>query len=87
MTGERTFEPLEACAAIRLPRGMLQTWSARGWLRKFDTASVRAGQTYPGFPRWIGFRVTFGRCLSKQFRDLHSRRRVRFAFTRYTHRD
>ena len=46
MTGERTFKPLEACAAIRLPRGMLQTWSARGWLREFDTASVRAGQTY-----------------------------------------
>ena len=46
MTGERTFKPLEACAAIRLPRGTLQTWSARGWLRQFDAAFVRAGQTY-----------------------------------------
>ena len=46
MTGEWTFKPLEACAAIRLPRGTLQTWSARGWLRQFDAASVRAGQTY-----------------------------------------
>ena len=46
MTGEQTFKPQEACAAIRLPRGTLQTWSARGLLRQFDAASVRAGQTY-----------------------------------------
>src|SRR5918993_4640569 len=39
----------------------------------------------PGFPRWIGLWVTFGRCFRKEFRDLHSRTRVRFAFTRYTH--
>src|SRR4051812_36485516 len=36
----------------------------------------------PGFPRWIGFRVTSWRCLSKKFRDLNSRKRAQFAFTR-----
>src|SRR3954449_9173037 len=39
------------------------------------------------FPKWIGFRVTFGRCFPKEFRDLHIRTRVRFAFTRHTHCD
>src|SRR5829696_5100105 len=41
----------------------------------------------PRFPRWIGFGVTFWRCLSKEYRGLHSRRRVHFTFTRCTHRD
>src|SRR5215211_9522199 len=34
----------------------------------------------PGFPRWIGIGVTLGRCFPSEFRALHSRMRVRFAF-------
>jgi hypothetical protein len=41
----------------------------------------------PGFPRWVGFWLTFWRCLSKGFRGLRSRKRVQFAFTRCIHHD
>ena len=50
-------------------------------------ASVMATTSEPGFPRWIGFRLTFWPCLSKKFRGLYSKKRVHFAFTRCTHRD
>jgi hypothetical protein len=41
----------------------------------------------PGLPRWIGIGVTLGRYFPSELRALHSRMRVRFAFTHYTHAD
>jgi len=48
------------------------------WVRLEERARVpwlqgKTNPFQPEFSRWIGFRVTFGRCFSGKSRDLHSR--------------
>src|SRR3954454_24302552 len=78
-------------------RDELQTLASRGnsFLILYCVFGSGVGRTHgtlllqfsPDFPDGLAPRETSWRCLSDKFRDLHSRKRAHFPFTRCTHRD
>jgi hypothetical protein len=90
MFAEQLRRAVEASPRVELPKVSALLWKAyaAGHVTEAEASALsEAIEAKPGFPRWIGFRLTFWSRLSKEFRGLLSERRVHFTFTRCTRRD